>query len=597
MCGFIVIADYKKQVEDISKLKSMTRLLKYRGPDEEGYSYQDHCFMSHRRLTTLDTHTGQQPFSYEYNGKLYRIVYQGTLYNMIDIKNKLLSLGYTMSSTNDSEVILKSYLAFQEKCLDELEGAFAFVIDDGEKLFIARDQLGVKPLYYMQVNTTLIIASEIKCLLAYQEKAIVDKTGIQELLGLGPSMTPGRTIYKNIYSLRPAHYMTFDNDINIKRYWKLKVKKHTDTYAQSVQKVRELVIESIQKQLLSDVPVSTMLSGGLDSSIITAIASQYNHHLTTYSVTYEDQKKYFHSYDYQTTMDDDYINEMTQRYQADHHQVTLRQSQLIDALKESMIARDMPGMADIDSSFLLFAKEISRTHKICLSGECADEIFGGYPWFYKEELYNLPYFPWMRDFDKKNELFNEKIKALHLKDYIIKHYQESLQEIDTVDQTQQLIYLNIEWFMQTLLTRADSQTMRSSIEIRVPFASTKILQYLFNTPHEYMFHNNEEKGLLRDAFEPFLPQDIAHRKKNPYPKTHSPIYTNMIYKKLKESLKDPSNILYSFFDKNKLHEFVESRGQSFEYPWFGQLMMGPQLMAYFYQMYLWGKIYHIELEL
>lgn len=580
MCGFIVIADYTKQVDDISKLKSMTRLLKYRGPDEEGYSYQDHCFMSHRRLSTLDTHTGQQPFSYEYNGKLYRIAYQGTLYNMVDIKNKLLSLGYTMSSTSDSEVVLKSYLAFQEKCLDEFEGVFAFVIDDGEKLFIARDQLGVKPLYYMQVDTTLIIASEIKCLLAYQEKAIVDKTGIQELLGLGPSMTPGRTIYKNIYSLRPAHYMIFDTHIHIKRYWKLKVEKHTDTYEQSVQKVRELVIESIQKQLLSDVPISTMLSGGLDSSIITAIASQYNHHLATYSVTYEDQKKYFHSYDYQTTMDDDYIKEMTQRYQTNHHQVTLSQAQLIDALKESMIARDMPGMADVDSSFLLFAKEISLTHKVCLSGECADEIFGGYPWFYKEELYNLPHFPWIRDFDKRNELFNDKIKALHLKDYMMKQYQESLQEIDTDDRIQQLIYLNTEWFMQTLLTRADSQTMRSSLEVRVPFASTKILQYLFNTPREYMFHNNEEKGLLRDAFEPFLPQDIAHRKKNPYPKTHSPIYTNMIYKKLKESLKDPSNILYSFFDSNKLEEFVESKGQSFEYPWFGQLMMGPQLTCF-----------------
>ena len=154
----------------------------------------------------------------------------------------------------------------------------------------------------------------------------------------------------------------------------------------------------------------------------------------------------------------------------------------------------------------------------------------------------------MRDLDLKMDLFNEKVKSLNLKDYIIQRYRQSLDEIHTKDKKKQLIYLNTEWFMQTLLTRADSQTMRSSIEVRVPFASTKILQYLYNMPVEYMFYGDEEKGILRKAFEEFLPEDIAHRKKNPYPKTHSPIYTQIISHKLKESLSDSSNILYSFFN-------------------------------------------------
>lgn len=597
MCGIVVIGNYLKELpKNDEKVKRMTSLLKYRGPDNEDFLWNKHCIMAHRRLSIIDLKTGNQPLTYTYQGKTYHITYNGEIYNMIALKNKLLELGFTFSTTSDTEVLLVSYIVWKEKCLNYLEGIFAFAIDDGEKLFLARDPLGVKPLFYTIINHTLIAASEIKCILSYIGKAVVDKNGVKELLGLGPSLTPGHTIYKNIHSLRPGHYMYFDSEIDIHRYWMLKDEKHNDNLAQTIQKVRHLVIDSVQKQLLSDVPLSTMLSGGLDSSIITAISSQYIQDLSTYSITYEDQEKYFQSYDYQTTMDDEYINEMIDRYQTNHHKVTLSQEDLVDSLKTALIARDMPGMADVDSSFLLFSQQISKNHKVCLSGECADEIFGGYPWFYKAELYSQPYFPWMRDLDLKIDLFNEKVKKLNLKDYIIQRYHESLDEIHTNDKKKQLIYLNTEWFMQTLLTRADSQTMRSSIEVRVPFASTKILQYLYNMPVEYMFYGDEEKGILRKAFEEFLPEDIAHRKKNPYPKTHSPIYAQIISHKLKESLSDSSNILYSFFDKNKLIKFVESQGKSFQSPWFGQLMMGPQLMPYFYQIYLWGKIYHIELE-
>jgi len=597
MCGIVTICDYTKDILKYDqKLMDMAYLLNKRGPDQEGYLMSQHCLMAHRRLSIIDLENGKQPMVYTWKGKTYRITYNGEIYNMIEIKNQLVALGYTFQTMSDTEVILVSYIEYQENCLDLFEGIFAFVIDDGEKLFIARDQLGVKPLYYYIKDHMIVIASEIKCILKFLGHAIVDEEGVKELLGLGPSMTPGQTIYKNIFSLRPGYYMFFDKEYHIHCYWKLHDEKHTDSLEETIQKVKELVIHSVQKQLLSDVPISTMLSGGLDSSIITAIANQYVQPLSTYSITYEDQEKYFQAYDYQTTMDDDYIKEMCERYRPQHHKITLSQEELLESLEESLIARDMPGMADVDASFLLFSKAISQNHKVCLSGECADEIFGGYPWFYKEELYSQPYFPWMRDLDKKIDLFNDKVKALNIKDYIIQRYQETLNEIPTKNLKKQLVYLNTQWFMQTLLTRADSQTMRSSIEVRVPFASTEILQYLYNMPTEYMFYQGEEKGILRKAFEDFLPEDIAHRKKNPYPKTHSPIYSELIYQKLKESLLDSSNILYSFFDKEKLQHFVETKGQSFTSPWFGQLMTGPQLMAYFYQIYLWGKIYHIQLE-
>lgn len=597
MCGIVCICNFNKDITNQSEqLKKMSCLLKYRGPDDHGEMISSHVLMAHRRLSIIDLKNGQQPMQYHLYNHHYSIVYNGEIYNMIEIKNELVSLGYTFQTTSDTEVILAAYDAYKEKCVEMFEGIFAFVISDGKKLFIARDQMGVKPLYYAFKNNTLIIASEIKCILSYLGEAIVNERGIKELLGLGPSCTPGYTIYKEIYSLRPAHYMVFDGKISIKRYWMPKDKEHTDNIEQTIHTVKKLVIESIQKQLLSDVPVSSMLSGGLDSSIISAVSSQYITDLSTYSISYEGQKEHFKAYDYQTTMDDDYIQEMVERYKTNHKNIILTQKGLIDSLETSLIARDMPGMADIDSSFYLFSNEIAKSHKVCLSGECADEIFGGYPWFYKKELYEQPHFPWMRDLDLKIELFHKDIQKLNIKEYIIKQYQDSLKEIDTTDFKKRMMYINMEWFMQTLLTRCDSQTMRSSLEVRVPFASTKIFEYVYNMPISYMFYDHEEKGILREAFKDFLPKDITHRKKNPYPKTHHPLYTKLIIEKLDQTLKDQNNILYQLFDKKQLLQLIESKGQSFKAPWFGQLMTGPQLLAYLYQIALWGKIYSIKID-
>jgi asparagine synthase (glutamine-hydrolysing) len=597
MCGIVCLCNFKKDISNkINDLKEMSLLLKYRGPNDHNEYISPHVLLAHRRLSIIDLENGQQPMHYDIDNKHYVICYNGEIYNMMEIKEKLLTLGYHFHTMSDTEVILVAYHHYKEKCVQLFEGIFAFVIKDNDQLFIARDQMGVKPLYYCLHNDTFIVASEIKCILSYLKEAVIDDNGIRELLGLGPSVTPGKTIYKNIYSLRPAHYMIYNGKIEIKRYWSPEFHEHTDNIEETVYHVRQLVIDSIQKQLISDVPLSSMLSGGLDSSIITAISSQFISHLSTYSVSYEGQKEYFKAYDYQTTMDDEFIDDMIHLYNTDHKNVIISQEDLIDALKTSLIARDMPGMADIDSSFYLFSKEISKEHKVCLSGECADEIFGGYPWFYREELYSQPHFPWMRDLDLKMDLFHKDIKKLNIKDYIIEQYNHSINEINSQDFKQRMMYINMEWFMQTLLTRCDSTTMRSSIEVRVPFANTKIFNYLFNMPLSYMFLNHEEKGVLREAFKDDLPYSITHRKKNPYPKTQHPKYCELITHKLKEILKNKDNILYKLFDQKALFQLIETNGKSFKAPWFGQLMTGPQLLAYLYQIALWGDIYSIKIE-
>lgn len=605
MCGILCMYSVHQKLDDyVPKFEKMLDLLFSRGPDDHNMVITSNALLGHRRLSIIDIEGGMQPLTYRYQGVEYTITYNGEIYNMKELKGQLIDEGYHFYTQSDTEVVLVSYIAYKEKCIDKLDGIFAFVVSHGDQLFVARDHLGVKPLYYYHKDDIFIASSEIKCILAYLQKAVVNTEGIKELLGLGPSVSPGKTIYKNIFSLRPAHYLKIDKGfLSNKRYWSLQKKDHTKSYEETVKDVRHLVNASIQRQLISDVPISTMLSGGLDSSIITAVSGQYITNISTYSVDYQDQDKYFKAYDYQTTRDSHYINEMVERYNTNHKNIVLSQEDLIFALKESLIARDTPGMADIDSSFLLFTTEIQKEHKVSLSGECADELFGGYPWFYKKELYSLEHFPWIRDIDKRIDLFNDDIKDLNIKNYVLDQYKQSLSEIDYEDSNfedtnkRKMIWLNMEWFMQTLLTRADSQTMRSSIELRVPFATKDIVEYMYNVPWKYMYEGGREKGLLRDAFKDFLPDDIYDRKKNPYPKTHSPIYTKLIKELLISSFDEPDNILYRLFDMNKLKALVQSDGTEFTVPWFGQLMMGPQLLAYFYQIYLWGKIYKIEIEL
>lgn len=594
MNNVILAGNFLRKIYALNvKIMRMTHLTKHRGIDDEGYlfHYNETCHYS----AVIDLHKDTKTYTYHFNNRVYIICFDGELFNSSSLKEELIELNYTFVSQCDSEVALYSYIEWGISFLNKLDGVFALVIDDGYKMLVARDAMGIKPLYYYKDEDTLVIADEIKCILAYIGESIVDEEGIKELLGLGPSVTPGKTIYKDIYSLRPAHYMQYQGDINIHRYWSLINEEHTDTLDETITKVRNLVNENTLSQIKNN-EVTAMLSGGLDSTILTSISASFKEQLDTYSVSYEDQKEYFSPYDYQTTMDDEYIEDAITLYNCNHHYIELSQNDLVNGLKEALILRDMPGMADIDVSLLLFSKEIAKTHKTCLSGECADEIFGGYPWFYKEELYNLPHFPWMREIESRVELFHDDIKKLNIKDYIIQRYNETLAEIDTKDKHKQIIYLNIEWFMQTLLSRCYTMTS-SRLKVLVPFASPKIVQYLYNMPINYIMYNNEEKGILRKAFENDLPISILHRKKNPYPKTQSPKYKELISHLLLESLNDENNILLKFFNKDKLYELATLKGDLMTNPWFGQLMMGAQFLAYLYSIYLWGKIYHIKIQI
>ena len=603
MCGITGWMNKNENLRNKKRIiKKMTKTLKYRGPDSTGYFISDDVLLGHKRLAIIDPEKGKQPMKYDN----YVIVYNGEIYNTDSIRKKLIKKGYSFNTTSDTEVILKGYACYKEKIVEKLEGIFAFAIYDGKDLFLARDRLGVKPLFYTQIDGNFLFASEIKALLKNDlVQPIIDKESLQELLGLGPSKIPGSGIFKGIKELRAAHYLTYKTGIiDIKRYWNVKDKKFDDTFEVCSTKVRRMLMDSIKRQMVSDVGISTFLSGGLDSSIITAVVSnelkKQNQVLDTYSIDYEDNDKYFKANKFQVSKDKKFIDIMKNAFKTNHTYEVISQRKLAKTLKESVIARDYPGMADIDSSLFWFSKQIRKEHKVILSGECADEIFGGYPWFYRKEIRERENFPWIDSLDERISLIkNDLAQKLDLKNFVKEKCELTLSEINVSDDEnlKKLFYLNMTWFMPTLLDRKDRMTMRASLEARVPFADTKLIEYLWNVPWEYKYRNNQEKGLLRHAFKNILPKEIIDRKKNPYPKTHNPKYTKIMIKLLKKRLKNKKSVLYKIFDYDKLMNLIETGGESFKTPWFGQLMTGPELLAYLYQFDIWAVKYKIILDI
>ena len=604
MCGFTGWYKKTQSKKNIKIIKKMTNTLKYRGPDQFGYYVDKNIILGHRRLSIIDLKNGKQPMTY----KGYTIVYNGELYNTNEIKNKLKNK-YEFQTTSDTEVLLKGYIEYKEKILDMIEGIYAFAIYHDNKIFLARDRVGVKPLFYTKKDDNFLFASEIKALLKNKlVKPIINKQSLQEILSLSPSRIPGSGIFKDIYELRAGHYMIYENNkIEIKRYWNVKNKQNKDSFEEATKKVEALLTDAIKRQMISDVDIACLLSGGLDSSIITAIVSktyqEQKRELDTYSIDYEDNEKYFQKTKFTVSRDNEFIELMSKTFKTKHHYKIITQRLLAKYLKEAVIARDLPGMADIDSSLLWFSKKIRKKHKVILSGECADEIFGGYPWFYRSEVRNREYFPWLDSIESREKLLKKDLKEkLKLKEFMSKQYNNIIKEVpQTKNKEEQtyknLFYLNMTYFMPTLLERKDRMTMKASVEARVPFADTKLIEYLWNLPWEYKYYNNIEKGLLRKAYENLLPETITYRKKNPYPKTHNPVYTELVTKLLKKQLKNKKSILYKIFDKNELNKLIETKGESFKEPWFGQLMTGPQLLAFLYQLDIWAKKYKIILEI
>ena len=615
MCGITGFVNYKKDISSYKNvLSEMTNELHKRGPDEEGFYLNNHIALGHKRLIVIDPEGGKQPKIKKFSFGEYAIVFNGQIYNTKELRETLKENGFEFNTYSDTEVLLNAYIYYGNDVVNHLNGIFSFAIWNShtEELFLARDHFGVKPLFYTIFNDNFIFASELKAIFKFPNiPKIVDKQGISELFGIGPAHTPGLTVYKNIFEIKPAHFAIYNRSgLHTKRYWKLTSKPHTESFEETCNHLRNLLEDSINRQLVSDVPLCTFLSGGLDSSILTKLIGNYRKEnglstISTYSVDYVDNDKNFVKSDFQPNSDNYYINLMTENSFSTNQKVILDTPALADALEDAMIARDVPGMADVDSSLLLFCKQVKQEHTVTLMGECADEIFGGYPWFFREDALNSGTFPWSIAISERQQILNPTItKEIDLKNYINYRYNENLNDVQVLDtdseetaQKRKISHLTINWFMQTLLERGDRMGMYSGLEIRVPFCDYRLAEYMWNVPWEIKALNGREKGLLRYVCKDILPEEIVNRKKSPYPKTHNPTYLARVKSMLSDIMSNPNAPINSLLNRQYILEILETDGKAFSRPWFGQLMTGPQLIAYLCQVNMWLEKYKPIIEM
>lgn len=615
MCGLVGFANPFKDVSSFRNvLNNMNNEIAKRGPDEDGMYFEENVCLGHKRLIVIDPDGGKQPMIFRDQGNTYSLVYNGQIYNTKELKDELSENGFTFDGHSDTEVLLKGFSFWKYDIIHKLNGIFSFAIWNSKEkeLFVARDHFGVKPFYYSIVDGTFVFASEVKALFKYPGiTAKIDSEGISELFGLGPSHTPGHGIFKDIHELKPASYGVFNSSgLHVEKYWSLVSLPHKDSFGTTCDKVRFLLEDSIRRQLVSDVPLCTFLSGGLDSSIITLYAANYCKEkglppLNTYSVDYVDNDKNFVKTDFQPNSDNYYINLMKNKLNTNHHSIILDTPELADSLEDAMLARDYPGMADVDSSLLLFCKNVKKHATVTLTGECSDEIFGGYPWFFRDDALNSGTFPWSIALDERQTLLNPEIaKKVHLKDYVNFRYAESLNEVNILDtdskETQEkrkISHLTLNWFMQTLLDRSDRMAMYNGFEIRVPFCDYRLAQYVWNIPWEIKALNGREKGLLRYVMKDLLPSEIVDRKKSPYPKTWNPTYLQKVKGMLTDIMENKNAPINSLLNRQYILDIIKTDGRAFTRPWFGQLMTGPQLMAYLCQVNMWLEKYQPTIDL
>ncbi|MFZ5591392.1 MAG: asparagine synthase (glutamine-hydrolyzing) [Bacillota bacterium] len=615
MCGIAGWVDWAADLcEQKSSVENMVTALAHRGPDARAIWACRRAILGHCRLAVVDPLGGGQPMVRCVAGKLYVITYNGELYNTPELRNELELRGHVFQTSSDTEVLLCSYIEWGARCLEKLNGIYAFAVWDDQRqmLFLARDRLGVKPLFYTQQGSSFLFASELKGLLAHPlVSPVVDREGMAEVLALGPSRTPGHGVFRGIYELLPGCFLQVTPEgRKAVRYWQLISRPHTDSLEQTVENVRQLLEDSIKRQLVSDVPVGTLLSGGLDSSIITAVASRAMQlegkpALSTFSIEFADDEKYFQADLFQPDADTPWVEQVAGYYQTEHHRVLVNPAELVDALAAAVRARDLPGMADIDASLLLFCRQIKQKVTVALSGECADEVFGGYPWFHRPEL-SGDTFPWIRGVEEKCRLLVRGLAAdLDIAGYIRQRYLETLQQVPRLpgekeeeSRQRELTYLNLQWFMATLLDRKDRMSMASGLEVRVPFCDHRLVEYVWNIPWAWKKLQGREKGLLRRAMADLLPPAVLWRRKSPYPKTHHPAYRQAVRQWLGELLADAGAPLWQIADREAVgrlwHEEVMTGG---DMPWFGQLMGKVQLMAYLLQIDFWLKTYRVRLVL
>ena len=608
MCGIGGFVDFERDARRGGPiLHGMKRTLTPRGPDAEGTYFDEDTALIHRRLIVIDPEGGKQPMCSPDRNTI--LIYNGELYNTPELRTELMSRGHEFVGHSDTEVLLHAYLEWKTDAFARLNGIFAFAIWEKRerRLTLCRDRLGVKPLFFAPIRNGLTFGSTIDTVLCHPEiEPALDEDGLRTLLLLGPARPPESGVFRQIKSLLPGHFAVLTpENFTDHVYWQLEAHEHEDDLPTTIERTHTLICDAARRQLVSDVPLACFLSGGLDSSILSMLATKdyaaRGETLHTWSVDYRDNDKYFTKSIFQPNSDDSYIDQMVDFLGTHHHRVVLEPEALCAALLPATDARALPGMADVDSSLLLFCAAVKRGGTtVCLSGECADELFGGYPWYHREEILFEDTFPWSRSVGLRLGLLTPDA-VRNGEEFVRQHYRDTCDRAPKLSsddkkaaRMREMFVLNLDWFMATLLDRKDRMSMYSGLEVRVPFCDHRIVEYAYNMPWDFKSLEGREKGIVRRAFANELPKEIVYRKKSPYPKTFHPVYTRLCADYVRRIFEDNTSVAASLFDRNAVQKLMQ-RPESLAEPWFGQLMRTPQIFAYIIQLDRWFRHYHVKI--
>jgi len=579
MCGITGWVAFGRDLRrERSSLEAMTETMACRGPDDQGTWVTEHGALGHRRLAIIDLPGGRQPMSVSTPDGPVALVYSGEAYNFTELRRELAGRGHRFDTDSDTEVVLHAYLEWGDAMAERLNGMYAFAIWDGraDKLVMIRDRMGIKPFYYYPTGDGVLFGSEPKAILANPlAEHTVTLDGLRELFTL--VKTPGHAIWDGMFEVEPGTMVTVGRQgLRTTAYWTLRTQEHVDDQDTSVARVRDLLEDIVRRQLVADVPLCTLLSGGLDSSAMTAIAADQlaakGERVRSFAVDFVGQTENFVPDELRATPDTPYVHDVAAMSGTEHQDIVLDPDQLADpAVRAKVIrARDMPqGLGDMDASLYLLFKAIRGHSTVALSGESADEVFGGYQQFFDPEVRKAHTFPWLghlrRYFGSDAGVLNPELnQSLHLPDYIQNAYDTAVATIERLDgesdfewTMRKICYLHLTRFVRFLLDRKDRMSMAVGLEVRVPFCDHRLVEYVYNTPWSLKSFDGREKSLLRDATRDLLPRSVVERVKSPYPSTQDPRYFANLQRNAREYLAMPDHPVFDIVNREWLAREVE----------------------------------------
>jgi asparagine synthase (glutamine-hydrolysing) len=556
MCGIVGLVDFDRHPEQCADLvQAMTDTMSCRGPDAEGLWFGRWVGFGHRRLSVIDPEHGQQPMVAGHNGRMVAITFGGEVYNFRELRAELVSHGHRFRTECDTEVVLRGYLQWGAALVDRLNGMYAFGIWDtgAEELLLVRDRMGVKPLYYHPTRSGVLFGSEPKAILAHPTvPRRVDAAGLCEALDM--VKTPESAVFAGMREVRPGQLVRVGRaGVRTSRYWRLEAREHTDDLSATIATVRDLLADTVSRQLVSDVPLCTLLSGGLDSSAVTALAAQAGP-VRSFSMDFDGAADSFTPDAVRQALDAPFVRDLAEHVAVRHTEILLDSAELTTPEVRAAVLRgtDLPPAfwGDMWPSLYLFFRAVRQQCTVALSGEAADELFGGYRWFRNQLAVRATTFPWLtsgsaRYFGGRSLFDRGLLDKLDLDGYRADRYSEAIAEVPKLAgeseqgrRMREITYLNLTRFVQTLLDRKDRMSMAAGLEVRVPFCDHRLVEYVFNVPWAMKSFDGREKSLLRAAVTDLLPRSVVERVKTPYPATQDPGYESVLRADLAAVLRD-----------------------------------------------------------